>query len=176
MLYGSNFNLPTTKPTVYRIVLIPIFLRFLTNCHTVECPGHLEIQPSWAVPKKQQRKKSDLSISVLRMTTHTHTHKHTQQCTENVTKASSFHLIPNTLGSDYFRFHFKITWLAGLPWWFSGKRSAYQCRRHGFSPQSGKIPCAGAIKPLCHNYWACILEPRNGNKRSHHKEKPAHHN
>jgi len=26
--------------------------------------------------------------------------------------------------------------LPGLPWWRSGKESAYQCRRHGFNPWS----------------------------------------
>ena len=30
--------------------------------------------------------------------------------------------------------------LQGLPWWLSGKESACQCRRHGFTPWSGKIP------------------------------------
>ena len=30
----------------------------------------------------------------------------------------------------------------GLPWWFSGKESACQCRRHGFNPRSGRIPHA----------------------------------
>ena len=54
----------------------------------------------------------------------------------------------------------------------------------------------GAAKPMHHNYWACplepvghnywahvpqllrltLLEPVLRNKRSHHKEKPAHHN
>ena len=54
----------------------------------------------------------------------------------------------------------------------------------------------GATKPVCHNYWACALEPASHNywahvpqplkparlepmlrnKRSHHSEKPAHHN
>ena len=29
-----------------------------------------------------------------------------------------------------------------LPWWLSGKESAYQCRRHRFDPRSGKIPHA----------------------------------
>ena len=24
--------------------------------------------------------------------------------------------------------------LGGLPWWFSGKESTCQCRRHGFDP------------------------------------------
>ena len=28
----------------------------------------------------------------------------------------------------------------GLPWWLSGKESAYQCRRHRFNPWVGKIP------------------------------------
>ena len=28
----------------------------------------------------------------------------------------------------------------GLPWWFSGKESACQCRRRGFNPWSGRIP------------------------------------
>ena len=27
-----------------------------------------------------------------------------------------------------------------LPWWLRGKESAYQCRRLGFNPWSGKIP------------------------------------
>ena len=35
-----------------------------------------------------------------------------------------------------------------LPWWFSGKESACQCRRHGFSPWSGRIPrAAGQLNP-----------------------------
>ena len=56
--------------------------------------------------------------------------------------------------------------------------------------------CCGATKPVSHNYWACALEPASHNywalmlqllktmhlelvlhnKRSHHNEKPAHHN
>ena len=32
--------------------------------------------------------------------------------------------------------------LNGLSWWFSGKESACQCRRHGFDPWSGNIPRA----------------------------------
>ena len=44
--------------------------------------------------------------------------------------------------------------------------------------------CRGATKPMCHNYWAREpqllkpghLEPMLCNKRSHRKEKPAHHN
>ena len=34
--------------------------------------------------------------------------------------------------------------------------------------------CCGATKPVCHNYWACALEPRNCDKRNYHNEKPAH--
>ena len=30
----------------------------------------------------------------------------------------------------------------GLPWWLRGKESAYNCRRRGFDPWSGKIPQA----------------------------------
>ena len=30
----------------------------------------------------------------------------------------------------------------GLPWWLSGKESAYQCRGHGFDPWYGTIPHA----------------------------------
>ena len=32
--------------------------------------------------------------------------------------------------------------ILGLPWWSSGKESAFQCRGHGFDPWSGKIPHA----------------------------------
>ena len=34
----------------------------------------------------------------------------------------------------------KIEW--GCLWWLSGKESACHCRRWGFDPWSGKIPCA----------------------------------
>ena len=36
--------------------------------------------------------------------------------------------------------------------------------------------CPGATKPVGHNCWACTLEPILHNKRSHHNEKPGHHN
>ena len=56
--------------------------------------------------------------------------------------------------------------------------------------------CRGATKPVCHNYWACTLEPASynywarvlqllkpvhlepmlRNKGSHRNEKPAHRN
>ena len=35
-----------------------------------------------------------------------------------------------------------------LPWWLNGKQSAYQCRRHGFSPWSGKIPWRRKWQPI----------------------------
>ena len=31
----------------------------------------------------------------------------------------------------------------GLPWWFNGKESVCQCRRHRFNPWVGKIPGTG---------------------------------
>ena len=36
----------------------------------------------------------------------------------------------------------------------------------GFNPWSGKI--SRAVEPVCHNYWACALEPGNQNCRSPH--------
>ena len=41
----------------------------------------------------------------------------------------------------------------GLPIWCRGKKSAYQCRRHGFSPWVGKIP--GSRK--CIHFHSSIL-------------------
>ena len=35
----------------------------------------------------------------------------------------------------------------GLPWWFGGKESACKCRRHGFNPWVGKIPCRRKWQP-----------------------------
>ena len=35
---------------------------------------------------------------------------------------------------------------SGLPWWLSGEGSACQCKRRGFDPQAGKIPCRRAAK------------------------------
>ena len=38
--------------------------------------------------------------------------------------------------------------VSGLPWWLSDKESTCQCRGHGFSPWSGKIPRAtGQLRP-----------------------------
>ena len=43
----------------------------------------------------------------------------------------------------------------GLPWWFSGKESACQCRRHGFDPWFGEISHAKEQLILC----STITEP-----------------
>ena len=37
----------------------------------------------------------------------------------------------------------------GLPWWSSGKESAWQCRGQGFNPWSGKIPHTSGQLSLC---------------------------
>ena len=37
--------------------------------------------------------------------------------------------------------------ILGLPWWLSGKQSAWQYRRHGFDPWVGKIPWRWAWQP-----------------------------
>ena len=37
------------------------------------------------------------------------------------------------------------------------------------------LTCLGATKPVCHNCWARTLEPALCGKRSHCKEKAAHH-
>jgi len=39
--------------------------------------------------------------------------------------------------------------LIELPWWFSGKESACQCRRHRFNPWSRNIPHAPEQLSLC---------------------------
>ena len=56
--------------------------------------------------------------------------------------------------------------MPGLPWWFSGKESACQCRRHRFNLWSRKIPrakeqlspCSATLQPGSQNYRAHILE------------------
>ena len=84
----------------------------------------------------------------------------------------------------------------GLPRLLGGKESACQCRRHGFDPQSGKIPhAAEQLNPsatqllsLCSRTWGAatteptrrnygslrVLEPVLHNRRSHRSEKPLH--
>ena len=38
--------------------------------------------------------------------------------------------------------------IKGLPWWFSGKESTCQCKRHGFSPWVKKIPWTRKKEPI----------------------------
>ena len=77
----------------------------------------------------------------------------------------------------------------GLPWWLSvkSKESTCQCRRHGVPSLVWEYPtCCRAIKAMCHNHWACALEPESRscwnlhalepilrNKKSHRRQKPA---
>ena len=72
-----------------------------------------------------------------------------------------------TLGFSVLQSYSNPNSMIGLPWWLSGKDSICQCRRHMFypwSPWSGKdSTCHGTTKPICHNYWACGLEPRKHN-------------
>ena len=48
--------------------------------------------------------------------------------------------IAGSYGSSIFNFLSKHHSVIQLSWWFSGKESACQCRRRGFSPRVGKIP------------------------------------
>ena len=56
---------------------------------------------------------------------------------------------------------------SGLPWWFSDKESTCQCRRHRFSPWSGKIPdaaeqlsqCATNTEPVLQSPGPAVLSP-----------------
>ena len=43
-------------------------------------------------------------------------------------------------------------------------------------PDQEDSTCQGAIKPVCHNYWARTLEPELCNKRSRRNKKATHHN
>ena len=56
-----------------------------------------------------------------------------------------FHLIP------YIR-------NVGLTWWFSSKESTFQCRRCGFNPWVGKIPCKRKWQPT---QYSCLGNPIN---------------
>ena len=53
----------------------------------------------------------------------------------------------------------------GLPWWLNGKESTCQCRRRVRSLMQEDPTCCGPTKPLCHKYWAHVLEPMLCNKR-----------
>ena len=74
-----------------------------------------------------------------------------------------------------------------LPYWLSGQESACQCREDRFNYWSGRSPYATEWLSLCSPLLspcsrACrlqllkptCLEPVLCNKRSHHREKPAH--
>ena len=51
----------------------------------------------------------------------------------------------------------------GLPWWMSGKESAFQCRRHRFDLGPGRSHMPQSMWCMGHDYWACALEPRSLN-------------
>ena len=63
----------------------------------------------------------------------------------------SFYLCHTKVSIIILKFQWKMN-KGGLPWWLSGKESACQCRKHGFSPRYVKIPLPGATKPMCHDY------------------------
>ena len=44
-------------------------------------------------------------------------------------------------------YYYKCNFNIGLPWWFSDKESACQCRRHGFDSWVRKIPREGDDNP-----------------------------
>ena len=44
----------------------------------------------------------------------------------------------------------------GLPWWFSGKEPASQCRGHGFNPWVQRLPGEGNGNPL---QYSCLGNP-----------------
>ena len=46
----------------------------------------------------------------------------------------------------------------GLPWWISGKETAYQCRRHGFDPWFKKILHAMRQLSLCVTTTEAVLQ------------------
>ena len=46
--------------------------------------------------------------------------------------------------------------IPGLPSWFSGKESAYQCRRQGFDPWSGTDPTSHGVT------WPCVTTSEAG--------------
>ena len=52
----------------------------------------------------------------------------------------SIDTIPNSIILVYLTIFENVKGPEGLPWWFSGRESAYQCRRCGFQPRVRKIP------------------------------------
>ena len=61
----------------------------------------------------------------------------------------------------------EIRKVLGIPWWFRGKESACQCRRHLFDPLSKKIPhaseqlslCTTTVEPVLWSLGATTAEP-----------------
>ena len=65
----------------------------------------------------------------------------------------------------------------GLPWWSSGWKSACQCRGHGFSSWSKKIPhAAGQLGPCATTTEPAALQPMRCKYRAHVPKllKPTH--
>ena len=64
---------------------------------------------------------------------------------------------------------------SGLVWWCGGWESTCQCKGCRFDPWSGKVPHdAEKLKPVCHNYRACMLEPESHNYRACMLEPESH--
>ena len=73
---------------------------------------------------------------------------------------------------------------SGLPWWCIGKKSACQCRRHGFNPWFRRIPCATkqlslcaitTLEPVSHNCWDHVpwqLKPKHPRALTPKRKKP----
>ena len=76
--------------------------------------------------------------------------------------------------ADNFMKKVKNNKTVGLSWWLSGKKSACQCRRHGFDPWSRKVQHAvkqlslhiSTIEPLHWSPRAASAEPTHRNCRS----------
>ena len=70
--------------------------------------------------------------------------------------------------------HYRITWKAlkkiqlpmGLPWWLMVKNLPACAEDTALIPGLG-VTCHGAIKPVCHNHWACALAPGSCNFGPH---------
>ena len=73
-----------------------------------------------------------------------------------------YHSLKNTFKKEK-----RVLKFLGPPWWLSSKESTCQCRRHGFSPWSGMIPCATGqlspcittIEPVLWSLGATTTEP-----------------
>ena len=54
--------------------------------------------------------------------------------------------------------------ITGLRWWYSGRDSACQCRRHGLGSLIWEYStCCRQLKSMRHNYWGHSLKPSNHN-------------